>query len=296
VRRGEGDRPVDVSVVIPTGNRRPAQLLRAVRSVLDQKRGGVGRVEVVVANNSRAPAPPELEELARAADVRVVAAHRVRGASHARNVGAAAARHDLLAFLDDDDWWEPSFLEEMIPVLEAESADAVLCGFWTWKAGPVRTTGKQMWEVPTLETLYLKNPGVRGSNILIRRAVFEALGGFDESLPTSNDKDFLIRFLRCGARLYPLRRRLVNLDRGDHHRLTQAHWTKVAGTRRFLELHAPFMDRETRRRLLFKLRLQEALTERSYAALLGLALERPGRAGEIFSLAWALSRGRRVRV
>ncbi|MGH0033591.1 MAG: glycosyltransferase family 2 protein [Myxococcota bacterium] len=287
---------MDIGVVIPTANRRPDHLLRAVRSVLDQKPDSARRVELVVANNSDRPIEGDLARLAEGGALRIVDASRVRGASHARNRGAAATVSSLLAFLDDDDWWEPAFLKELGGTLVREDADMVCCGFWNWKPGPVRLTGKQMRVVPTEEKLFLKNPGFRGSNFLMRRTLFDATRGFDESLPTSNDKDFLIRFLRAGGRLFPLQRRLVNLDRGEHERLTRASWNKVAGTRRFLELHAPHMEPSLCRRLLFKLRLQTALTSRSYATLAGLAVERPGRAWELFGLGRDLARGRRVRV
>jgi GT2 family glycosyltransferase len=287
---------VDVAVVIPTANRRADRLLRAARSSLDQKPDPDVRVSLVVANNSERPIEGELADLAENGSLRLIDASRVRGASHARNRGTAAVASDLVAFLDDDDWWEPTFLRETRAALERERADMVCCGFWNWKPGPVRLTGKQMWVVPTPEKLYLKNPGFRGSNFLMRRALYDELGGFDESLPTSNDKDFLIRFLRAGGRLFPLQRRLVNLDRGDHQRLTRATWNKVAGTRRFLELHAPFMDERLRRKLLYKLRLQIALTRRSQRGLAALALENPGRAVELFRLGRDLARGREVRV
>jgi glycosyltransferase involved in cell wall biosynthesis len=287
---------MDVAVVIPTANRRPDHLLRAARSVLDQKSDAAPEVALVVANNSSRPIEGDLAELARSGALRIVDATRVRGASHARNRGASAVASRLIAFLDDDDWWERSFLQELADALTREDADLVCCGFWTWRPGPVRLPGKQMRERPTPEKLYLKNPGFRGSNFLMRRSVFETLGGFDESLPTSNDKDFLIRFLRGGGRLYPLQRRLVNLDRGNHDRLTGPTWTKVAGTRRFLELHSPHMNARFRKRLLFKLRLQTALTRRSYRSLAALAVERPHRAWELVQLGRNLALGRPVRV
>lgn len=285
-----------VSVVIPTANRRPDHLLRAARSVLDQKPDPGRTFSLVVANNSARPLGDEFLHLERSGSLRIVEAAAVRGASHARNRGAAGSASELLAFLDDDDWWEPAFLCELSGALEREGADLVCCGFWTWRPGAAPRPGKQMRVVPTPEKLYLKNPGFRGSNFVVRRRVFEALGGFDESLPTSNDKDFLIRFLRAGGRLLPLERRLVNLDRGSEERLTRPSWTKVAGTRRFLELHAPHMDARHRRRLLWKLRLQTALTRRSYAGLAALALERPDRAWDLVGRGVALARGRPVRI
>lgn len=41
------------------------------------------------------------------------------GVSMARNNGVAASQGDYLCFLDADDWWEPTFLEEMQKLIEA---------------------------------------------------------------------------------------------------------------------------------------------------------------------------------
>ncbi len=285
-----------LSVVIPSANRRPEFLRRAIDSVLGQERPPGLDLELIVANNSSRPLPADVLELESEARLRCVAADRVIGAGHARNRGAAVAKAERLAFLDDDDWWEPTFAAELTAALERERVDLVLCGFWTWRAGEPRIPGKQMKRVPTVAKLYLGNPGIRGSNFVIRREVYEAVGGFDESLPTSNDKDFLIRLLRRGYQIHPLERRLVNLERGGHERLTQARPIKVAGTRRFLELHGSYMTEKARRQLSFNLRLQQALTQRSYRALCWLAAERPGEATEIWRRGWAMARGRHVRV
>ena len=285
-----------VSVVIPTANRRPEFVRRAIDSVLDQDRPNGLRIELTVANNSERPLGDDILALEADGQLRTVSAGRVLGAGHARNCGAAVSTGGYLAFLDDDDWWEPTFVHELVEAIEREQVDLAVCGFWNWRTGRPRTKGKQLRRVPRISKLYLHNPGIRGSNFVIRREAFEDVGGFDETLPTSNDKDFLIRLMRRGAQLYPLDRRLVNLERGDHERLTQARPVKVAGTRRFLELHGPFMTDKARRKLLFNLRLQQALTDRSYRSLCWLALERPRQAAEIRRRGWSMARGRHVRV
>ncbi|MBR3698935.1 MAG: glycosyltransferase family 2 protein [Bacteroidales bacterium] len=49
------------------------------------------------------------------------------GVSMARNNGVAASHGDYLCFLDADDWWEPTFLEEMSGLI-AEFPDAGIYG------------------------------------------------------------------------------------------------------------------------------------------------------------------------
>lgn len=50
-----------------------------------------------------------------------------RGVSLARNNGVALSQGDYLCFLDADDWWEPTFLEEMSELIE-EFPDAGIYG------------------------------------------------------------------------------------------------------------------------------------------------------------------------
>lgn len=117
--------PVDpqFSVVVPTHGR-PAFLSEALASILAQS---VTDLEVVVVDD----ASPEPVELPAAADddgrVRVVRRARNGGPAAARNTGAAASRGRLLAFLDDDDWWEPQLLARLSEALDVTSADVAVC-------------------------------------------------------------------------------------------------------------------------------------------------------------------------
>ena len=287
---------VEVSVVIPTANRRPEKLMRAIRSVLGQRRNARDSVEIIVSTNSDRPLPETVNTLAEQNGVRVVCSAGKRGVSHARNEGAGMARFPLLAFLDDDDWWEPTFLAANgVPVVE-EEAELTLCGFWEWRDGGQRKEGKLARAPITIESLYVRNPGFQGSNFVIQKRVFDDIGGFDETLTTSNDKDFLIRFLRRGYRVLVVGERLVNFDRCVDDRLTQLGRNKALGTRRFLEIHEADMPRSALRKNRFKLRMQEAMADRSYKRLAFLVLAHPWKARKILSRMAALVRGRPVKV
>lgn len=106
------------------------------------------------------------------------------GASSARNRGAALATGEWLAFLDADDVWEPGKLHIQMKAL-AENPDADFC-----------ITAARCWSVSRnrFETLAYDGPldpleiqrgllvrnlftGIN-SSIVIRRAAFDAVGGF----------------------------------------------------------------------------------------------------------------------
>ena len=55
--------------------------------------------------------------------------HRERGnIGSGRNAGLDAAKGDYIAFIDDDDWAEPDFLEFLLALLEENGADVAICG------------------------------------------------------------------------------------------------------------------------------------------------------------------------
>ena len=102
---GEVVREELVSVVIPTMGRR--SLEKAVQSALSQTHP---RIQVVVVNDSDTDV-----EVAPDPRVRLLSTpHPRSGGSAARQIGIAAAEGGLIALLDDDDFWEPSFLEEVL--------------------------------------------------------------------------------------------------------------------------------------------------------------------------------------
>jgi glycosyltransferase involved in cell wall biosynthesis len=98
-----------VSVVIPTIGR--ADVDRAVRSALDQTHPVL---EVIVAADT-------------SDDFSLMEHHKVRvlrvgpgvGGNGARQRGIEAAVGEVVALLDDDDWWEPDKLEKQLVAVEA---------------------------------------------------------------------------------------------------------------------------------------------------------------------------------
>ncbi len=117
----------------------------------------------------------------------------------ARNRAAADARGSVLAFCDSDCRPEPAWLEEGLAVLEG--AD-VAGGEIRYAAPPSPTA----WSLLSID-MYLDQQ----NNILLSRAVtanlfvkhrlFFELEGFDETMPSGGDYDFVRRAAAGGARL-----------------------------------------------------------------------------------------------
>jgi GT2 family glycosyltransferase len=147
-----------VSVIIPT-IRRPDLLARALRSVFDQT---CRAFEIIVVIDG--PDPETVLVVQAAADPRLKVfsnAHPL-GAGGARNFGVAQAIGRYIAFLDDDDEWLPTKLEEQLAL--AGGRDDVLV---TCLSRVIRPQGVEIW--PT--TIY-DNTGPFDEYLFDRRQFF----------------------------------------------------------------------------------------------------------------------------
>jgi hypothetical protein len=120
-----------VTVMIPT-QRRLGGLAVAARSVFAQVGVDFARLELVVVDNDQAPsAQATVAELTGEAPFPVHYVHEPRpGVAHARNAGMAAARGELIAFLDDDEEAPAGWLAALLAAQARYQADVVF--------GPVR--------------------------------------------------------------------------------------------------------------------------------------------------------------
>jgi glycosyltransferase involved in cell wall biosynthesis len=202
--------PPQVSVIIPTCNRAWC-LAEAVESVLAQDVAGV---ELIVVDDGSTDRTPEL--LAGYGERIRVLRRENRGVSAARNAGIAAARGELVAFLDSDDVWLPGKLRAQVDFFAAHP-QALICQteeLWVKDGRRVnpgrrhRKRGGMIFE-PSLE-LCLVSP----SAVVVRRELFERVGLFDEGLPACEDYDLWLR-VSCRFPVHLIAAALI-VKRGGH--------------------------------------------------------------------------------
>lgn len=201
-RRGRGvDRP-GFSIVIPTYQRR--EVVSAAVGALCRVRYGGTFEAIVVVDGSTDGTADALAALETPFPLRVVTQPN-RGAASARNHGARLASGEVLLFLDDDMMADPEILEQHARS-HAGGADAVL-GHIPLDPGSPRnflSAGVASWAEERrqrlVETGEVTMYDIITPQLSVRRAVFEALGGFDEAFTRggsygNEDLDLGVRLL-----------------------------------------------------------------------------------------------------
>lgn len=129
-------------------------------------------------------------------------------ASQNRNYGALKAQGNYLAFLDDDDLWNKDYLKFIKKKINENRSKLIIT--WLNKIKNKKVSKyKEMSQEVKSKDLFTFNPGIIGSNIVINKKIFKKIGGFDEKLDSSEDKDFFIRFLDNKLKFNILEKSLV---------------------------------------------------------------------------------------
>jgi len=191
--RAAGEHPAvndDVTVVITCFNY-GAFLAESVQSVLSQD-GGEPRVIVVDDGSTDERTLAELEwlpprvELVRQANA---------GLSAARNAGLSRAQTPFLLALDADDKLADGALAAMRKVLLQETGVG-------YSYGAIRFFGE--WEgiirMPAYDPYRLLFRHIVGPTALMRRELFEDVGGYDRAFRGFEDWEFWLHALACGWR------------------------------------------------------------------------------------------------
>ena len=184
-----------VTVIIPV--RDDPEGIRRALGCLALQTLGTDRFEVVIGDDGSRPKLISQVEI-NDAWVRVVRGPP-RTSYAARNMAVNVSRGKVLAFCDADCLPGPQWLAEGLAAIK--HAD-VVAGEARLQA-PDRPT---VWSLLTIDLFLDQQQNVmlsRGvtANLFVRRKIFEDCGGFDQSLPSGGDYDFVGRIIERGARL-----------------------------------------------------------------------------------------------
>lgn len=178
-----------ISVIIPTYNRE-RRLKKAIDSVLAQT---YRYFELIVVDDG---SEDNTAQLVANCDADIVyIRQKNKGPAAARNKGIEAARYNMVAFLDSDDWFAEDKLQVQIEAMQENPSYLISHTQETWyRNGRILNQKKK----------HRKNSGnifrqslelcaVGMSTVMMHREIFERYGRFDETFPCCEDYDLWLR-------------------------------------------------------------------------------------------------------
>lgn len=183
------------SVIIPTCNRNEL-FKRALQSVLNQRSVSL---EIIVVDDSTEidVSGNNLEKYLRQYDITYIKTGGNKGGAYSRNLGLSHARNEIVAFLDDDDKWQPDKLYTQ--ALLMKDTDIALCytGLSIRRQnGSLHYSFRKPGSTDHFKSIMKKNFIGGTSSVVAWRSHLESVGGFDASLPALQDYDLYIRLLK----------------------------------------------------------------------------------------------------
>lgn len=190
--------PIRIAAVIPAFNA-AASIRGAIASAQGQSHPPD---EIIVVDDGSAD---DTAAVATAAGARVIRQANA-GPAAARNAGIASTSAEWIALLDADDSWRPERLARQLPLLGEDRVAVVYSGHHV--AGkhppipPASLDFDDLWERNAIPT----------STVLLRRAAWETIGGFDPAreLIGVEDYNLWLRLAHAGWRLRGVQERLVD--------------------------------------------------------------------------------------
>ncbi len=161
------------------------------------------------------------------------------GPSVARNTGVRVARGDWVAFLDSDDYWDDTHLQQLMESAGAESEPAlVYCGKkFVDVDGNVMADGYKQTRFPSgwiFADLLTANYISSASVVIVKRKTFIESGGFNPQMRNAEDYELWLRIASvapvCGVPVYT-----VNYRRHDSN-LTLQTLNHIKGSMRVFTL------------------------------------------------------------
>lgn len=176
------------SVVIPTTNSRPAFLSQCLESVLQQT---LQPSEVIIVNNGAAGVNFTQSTI----PIRIIDTVFKAGVAQARNIGCTLSKSPYVVFLDDDDLLSADYLELMAVRIRAENPDCLVARL-DQLVGEKVIPYKNAQGALHKDIILLRNPGITGSSVVVKKEAFFRSGGYDPGLPPSEDKALILEMIR----------------------------------------------------------------------------------------------------
>jgi glycosyltransferase involved in cell wall biosynthesis len=196
-----------VSVIIVTFQR-PQRLWSALESVAMQT---YPDIEIIVVNNGGVSVESMVERYKKTfpQPIQLITLTEPVLLGAARNRGIAVAHGELIALLDDDDRYRPIHLEQVTKALKQVPEAALAYDDGLILIDHTASINDESHIVATCrlglpydKQRFEQDDHILPNSIVMWRAAFEAVGGFDETMDVCEDWDFLLKLRTQGIFLY----------------------------------------------------------------------------------------------
>lgn len=184
-----------VSVVVPTYDR-PDLLRDAVESILQQTYTAIEIL--VIDDHSPIPAEEALSSIKPTGGqiIQILRHEENKGANVARNTGIENASGDFIAFLDDDDKWDPTKIERQVTTFqESEDRVGVVYTGHRFIDNDGNTTSLHVSKVEgdVTKRLLCGARIAQFSNVMVQSDIVQQAGLPDERFPCWQDREWYVR-------------------------------------------------------------------------------------------------------
>ncbi|MCC7552334.1 glycosyltransferase [Candidatus Micrarchaeota archaeon] len=204
---------MEVSVIIPTLNEE-----KNIKNLLNslKKQTYKGKYEIIVADGN---SEDKTREIAKKYTNKVLI-EKIRNAAAERQAGAKSAEGKILLFVDADSIADENWIQEIVNCFEHK--DVVSAG---GKIGPLEEdtliqVGSKFWSLAVYASLLVRLPLVVGSNLAIKKEVFDKIGGFETNKISGEDTTLIRSASKYGkykynpkAKVYVSIRRIKRMGR-----------------------------------------------------------------------------------
>jgi len=193
---------IKISVIIPLYNKEN-YVEKTIKSVLSQK---YQYFEIIIVDDGSTDNSLNVVKQFNDKRLKIIEKENT-GVSSTRNRGVEESKYEYIAFLDADDWWKDTFLEEIVRLIKKYPAGVYACNCILFYPNKTKispfTFSNDFSEgyIDYIKVFYQnKSTPICSSNVVISKNEFLKVKGFDIKLKSSEDFDLWLK-LACNTKI-----------------------------------------------------------------------------------------------
>lgn len=201
-----------ISVIMPT-YQAGALVYEAIDSILAQS---YPCLDILIIDDGSTDGTAEALDALNIANLHVFQQQR-QGPSAARNVGLSHSKGELITFLDADDIWLPGKLTRQIQLLRDNPDASIIIGNTEGFGANVDENKRR------LKANWASRQLLQLGALMVRKSVFDQIGGFDTSLRYAEDIDWTLRAKQAGFNMLEHSDTVLRYRRHQHNMTNDIH-------------------------------------------------------------------------